>query len=137
MDCELFPERVAIPVRRTFTQLHVLHGGRWPEQEGTSVASLVLHYADGTEAILPIVYGEHLRAANVDDEVLRAANRKADCPLGQVVWPSPVPADPKNVQPWLYQVTFTNPRPALDVERIDYVSKVGRCGPFLVAVTVE
>jgi len=32
---------------------------------------------------------------------------------------------------------FTNPRLALDVERIEYVSKVGRCGPFLMALTVE
>jgi len=131
VDCELFPERVAIPVTRRFTQLHALHGGRWPEQEGMSVASLVLHYADDTEATLPIVYGVHLRAANA------AEVGKADCPFGQVVWPSPVPADPKDVQPWLYKVTFTNPRPALDVERIEYVSKVGRCGPFLVALSVE
>ena len=131
VDCELFPERVAIPVRRWFTQLHLLHGGRWEEQQGTAVASLVLHYADGTEATLPIVYGEHLHAANA------GADRKADCPLGQLVWPSPVPAEPEEVQPWLYQTTFANPRPALEVERIEYVSKVGRCGPFLVAVTVE
>jgi hypothetical protein len=131
VDCELFPERVAIPVRRRLTQLHALHGGRWPEQERTPVASLVLHYADGTEATLPILYGAHLRAANAGD------NRQADCPLGQVVWPSPFPATPKEVQPWLHKTTFPNPRPTLGVERIEYVSQVGRCGPFLVAVTVE
>ena len=50
---------------------------------------------------------------------------------------SPLPADPADVQPWLYKTTFTNPRPALEVERIEYVSKMGHCGPFLVAVTVE
>jgi WD40 repeat protein len=131
VDCELFPERVTAPVTRRFTRLHVLHGGRWLEQEGTPVASLVLHYAKGTEATLPIFYGKHLRAANAGQD------RKAGIPLGQLVWPSPVPADPKDVQPWLYQTTFTNPRPELEVERIEYVSKVGRCGPFLVAVTVE
>lgn len=118
-------------MRRTLTRLHALHGGRWPEQEGTPVASLVLHYVDGSEATLSIVYGEHLRAANV------AEDKKVDCPSGRVVWPSPVPADPRDVQPWLYQTTFTNPRPALEVEGIEYVSKVGRCGPFLVALSVE
>jgi hypothetical protein len=131
VDCELFPERVTIPVKRKFTRLHALHGGRWPEQEGTSVASFVLHYTDGSEATVPIIYGKHLRVQSTGDA------GKADCPLGHMVWPSPVPTDPEDVRPWLYHATFTNPRPVLAVERIDYLSQVGRCGPFLVALTVE
>jgi hypothetical protein len=132
VDCELFPERVNIPVKRTFTQLHALHGTRWPDEDGTNIAALVLHYTDGTEATLPIVFGEHLRHEKSRNET------KSDCPGAQVAWLGPAPENLWDIiQFRIYKATFRNPRPALPVDRIEYVSKVTRSAPFLVALTVE
>jgi hypothetical protein len=53
-----------------------------------------------------------------------------------MVWPS---APVKNAGPQLrlYHTTFLNPKPELNVVSVEYVSKLTRCGPFLVALTVE
>ncbi len=39
--------------------------------------------------------------------------------------------------PFAYRATFPNPKPELEVASIDYVSKLSRCSPFLVALTIE
>jgi WD40 repeat protein len=130
-DCELFPERVSIAAMKAFRRLHVLHGTRWDEPDGTTIGAFILHYASGPPAELSIVYGEHLRSEFVE------AGRQSECAHGEVAWISPAPAGPADWQLRLYKTTFTNPRPEREVVRIDYVSKVTRCGPFLVALTAE
>ena len=60
-DSELYPDRVAIPVKRVFQRLHALHGTTWFERQGREIGAFVLHYANGEVAELPIVFGEHLR----------------------------------------------------------------------------
>ncbi len=37
----------------------------------------------------------------------------------------------------LYRVTWSNPWPEVEVRAMDFVSKMTRCSPFLVAATVE
>ena len=130
-DSELYPDRRAVPVRRVFTRLHALHGTTWFERQGREIGAFVLHYANGEVTELPIVFGEHLRG---EDPRL---DPKSECPNGQLVWGAGSSADPADNRPRLYMTTFVNPNPALEVVRIDYVSKVTRCGPLLVALTVE
>jgi WD40 repeat protein len=139
LDCELFPEQVAIPVKRTFKLLHALHGTRWADEERKTIAALVLHYSDGAEATLPIKFGEHLRqekAARYSGEMIRTDNQP-ECTNGAVAWLGPPPERPWDVQLRLYKTTFRNPRPTMEVDRIEYLSKVTRSAPFLVALTVE
>jgi len=50
-----------IKVRRPFELLHLLHSASGKENDGVPVASLVLHYADGGQATVPIRYGETVR----------------------------------------------------------------------------
>src|SRR5207247_1497122 len=50
-----------IKVGRSFERLHVLHSASGKEDDGIPVASLVLHYADGGQAAVPIRYGETVR----------------------------------------------------------------------------
>ncbi len=130
-DSELYPDRVAIPVKRVFQRLHALHGTTWLERQSREIGAFVLHYVNGEVAKLPIVFGEHLRG---EDPRL---DPKSECPNGQLVWGAGSSADPADNRPRLYQTTFVNPKPELEVVRIDYVSKVTRCGPLLVALTVE
>jgi hypothetical protein len=65
-----------------------------------------------------------------------ASRTEPDCAEGQVAWKGPTPAA-GDWQPRLYQSTFTNPKPELEILKVEYVSKLTRSGPFLVALTVE
>ncbi len=126
-DSELFPERVPIPVGQAFHRLHALHGTTWSERQGREIGTFVLHYANGQSAELPIVFEDHL---------LGLGDPNPKCAKGQMVWPTAsvkIAAD----DPHLYQTTFLNPQPELNVVSMDYVSKATQCGPFLVALTVE
>ncbi len=130
-DCELYPERVAIPVQRPFKRFHVLHGTTCAEREGREIGALVLHYADGAVAEIPIRYGQHVRDQNIVNDTL------ADCPNARLAWGSNRSANPAMANPRLYLATFPNPKPDQEVASVDYLSKVTRCSPFLVALTVE
>lgn len=129
-DCELFPERVAIPMKRAFGRLHCLHGTRWDAEQGMAVAAFVLHYKDGSAVELPVSYGVHLR------EVTSPSARQPDCAQGQVAWQGSA-RSPRDWQPRLYKTTFANPKPTVEVVEIEYVSKLTRSGPFLVGLTLE
>jgi WD40 repeat protein/predicted Ser/Thr protein kinase len=126
-DSELYPDRVTIPLGRVFHRLHAFHGTTGFEPDGHAIGAFVLHYTDGQAVELLLVSGEHLRG--IEDS-------RSDCPSGQMVWPS---APVKNAGPQLrlYHTTFLNPKPELNVVSVEYVSKLTRCGPFLVALTVE
>ena len=126
-DSELYPDRVTIPLGRVFHRLHAFHGTTGFEPDGHAIGAFVLHHTDGQAVELPLVSGEHLRG--IEDS-------RSDCPSGQMVWPS---APVKNAGPQLrlYHTAFLNPKPELNVVSVEYVSKLTRCGPFLVALTVE
>jgi hypothetical protein len=129
-----FPEKVeGIPVHRTCRWLYLLHAdGGASARSGATVATLVLHYGDRTEAELPIKHDIHV---------------KDWWDYGR----SP-PSDPGTVVAWtgqnkataqrgnrirLYLTRFDNPCPTKRVESLDYVSAMAPPGPFLVAMTVE
>ncbi len=130
-DSEIYPDRVAIPVRRAFQRLQALHGTTWFERPGREIGAFVLHYASGEVAELPIVFGEHLRG---EDARLKP---ESECPGGRLVWGGDSAAGAADNRPRLYLAAFANPKPGLEVVQIDYVSKLTRCGPLLVALTVE
>jgi WD40 repeat protein len=130
-DSELYPERVDIPVGRVFQRLYALHGTTWFERQGREIGAFELYYANGDSSVVPILFGEHLRG-----EDSRLDPRSA-CPQGRLVWGADSSASPADNRPRLYQTAFANPKPTLEVVRIEFVSKVTRCGPLLVALTVE
>ena len=70
-------------------------------------------------------------------------------------WPAGVPAEQGGAEPvwkgpqtrwenrwpeWgerLYQLTWTNPRPEVPIQSLDFISTTPKSAPFLIAVTVE
>jgi hypothetical protein len=128
------PEGVnGIPVHRSCQRVHILHANSgFGDPLGTRVATLVLHYTDGEQAMLDI-----LHRVNV---------------LDFWAWKPATPTDTNTVVAWrgespatkrrgfgvrLCRTTFDNPQPRKTIETIDYVSAMEGSAPFLVALTVE
>lgn len=129
-DCELFPDRVSLPVKRSGSRLHILHGTRWRAEEDATVATLVVHFTDGSRREFPLRYGRHLRDA-------QATDHPDDCSEGRVAWSSPESGTAGNRRIRLYVSTLPLDTPGNGVDRIEYVTGLTRSAPFLVALTLE
>ena len=123
----------AIPVGKALAKLYVLHATRFSTRatEGTLVGQYNVNYADQTEQIIPIVYGEDVRDWwNIDES--KPVTR------GQVVWEGNNPAVSKqNRTLRLYLGMWKNPHPDKQVVGIDYISTNTDVAPFCVAMTAE
>jgi RNA polymerase sigma factor (sigma-70 family) len=132
-----------IPIHQRCAKIHLFHGADWiyPSDFGTTVAKLVLHYADGSVRELKIVAGEHvfdcwspLFTTGVDPRYFTMAPGTERAwtgsnPFIKKIWP-----DESLV---LYKSTFDNPQPDVVIANLDYVSTVTGTTPFLVGLTVE
>src|SRR4051812_38628685 len=59
---EYIPTRVTgIPIGRKAEKLILLHATGYTEKEGMPLAQLLLHYANGQEQSMRIIYGVHVR----------------------------------------------------------------------------
>jgi hypothetical protein len=120
-----FPRAVqGIAVRQRCNRLYFLHATQPWEDEGKPIGAYLVHYADGTQEEVPVVYGRDVRD-----------------------W-TPNPADPADLQgarmAWkgkdghrIYMTTWQNPRPSVEIASLDFISKLTKCGPFLIAITTE
>jgi len=131
-DWSQFPRQVQIRVGRSFRQFHVLHGALRAEKDDTAIGSYRLHYADGGTADIEIRYGRDLRHwQDVSDSK----------PLGEgtaVAWTGPrwaKASGPDSLR--CYRTSYTNPRPEIEVVRMDFTSALTGAAPFLLALTVE
>lgn len=129
------PTRVnGIQVGRKIRQLHVLQATVGNVKTSTPVGSYVLHFADGSEKELGIVYGEDLRdwwcggRGDPAEEVTHA----------QLAWSGTNPiAEQCRAQVRIFHRAYENPRPDVEVVSVDFVSSGAGAAPFLVAMTVE
>lgn len=123
-------------VQRKIRRLHVLHAGQWTPSEPLPRRPVVgeyrLHYADGSAASLPIVYGEDVREWWTWDGGKPVTR-------GRVVWTgSNLCTEQRGVSLRLYGSAWENPHPDRQVTTLDYVSNMtDLCAPFCVAITVE
>lgn len=130
----VLPERVGgIPVHQTCQRVHILHANSgFGDPIGTTVASLVLHYADGAQAELEIQHRVN---------VLDFWDYKSQLPADTntvIAWSGESPATTRRgLGIRLCRTTFENPHPRKRVETIDYVSAMAGSAPFLVALTVD
>jgi eukaryotic-like serine/threonine-protein kinase len=122
-----------IPLNRVAPRLHFLHGTSYSETDGAKIGFYILHYVDGQEEKLPIVYGEHLR-----DWWRNPRGDNKDAVQAPVVWTGENAAVRRsNGSLRLYLMTCRNPRPDVEIKSIDFVSTMTKCAPFLIAITAE
>ena len=124
----VWPELLAIPIAQKGRRLHFLHAGWGPTKRiGAEVGVYRLHYADGQQKEIPIIYGAHLRHYYQRDdpkEVLALAENT------RVAW-----QDKTRVQ--IFETTWENERPDVAIASLDYVSRKTGMQPSLFAITVE
>jgi beta-lactamase regulating signal transducer with metallopeptidase domain/Tol biopolymer transport system component/5-hydroxyisourate hydrolase-like protein (transthyretin family) len=135
-DNKQFPTRVeGIAVGGPLAALHLFHGAGYDAPDGTPIARLVLHYADGQSADLPLRYGVHVR--NWWVERGEKSGVVSD-PATRVAWTGTSPeTDAFGGTLRLFHTRLANPRPDQPVVSVDVVSLLTRVTPVIVAMTAE
>jgi RNA polymerase sigma factor (sigma-70 family) len=132
-----YPDRVeGIPVAATARKIHLLHANSgFADAAGTTVATLVLHYADGQQAEFPLLQEVHF----LDWWEWPGAKVKTPSDSETVVaWSGSNPAaELQGATIRLFATTFLNPEPEKEIQTIDYVSAMTNGAPFMVALTLE
>jgi hypothetical protein len=131
------PEKVeGIKVGAAFETLHILHStgngeGKEKQDDGSEIGSYVVHYADKTEAKIPILYGEDLRDWWDWPD-------RPDVTRAKVAWTGSNDYSAQNGRKIrLYSIAWKNPHPDKTVTSIDYTSANTHCDPFLIALSLE
>lgn len=124
-----FPESVTgIRVGTKCHALKFLQASRWTVDNGTRIGTYVIHYANGSDVKLPIVFGVNLR----DWRPMHDPTPKIDGPV--LAWKG---ADKDGKEFLLFESEWINPEPDLDVASIDLTSTMTTAAPFLVAITAR
>lgn len=130
---EYWPQAIrGIEVRQSFGHVHGLLAASRETVDGEEIGALVLHYADGEQRELPIVYGRHVRSKHTRE------GPNSHTELARVVWyrenvtPRQTPRQGR-----LYKCIWVNPRPEVEVVSVDFVSRMAASGPLIIALTVE
>ncbi|NLS95676.1 MAG: hypothetical protein GXX96_26375 [Planctomycetaceae bacterium] len=123
-----------IPVNLKVARLFLLHatGSGSPYfTDGTQIGRYVIRFDNGSQELIPIVYGEDVRDWWDFDEGKPVTR-------GRVVWIGRNrAADTYDVGIRLYLGVWVNPHPEVQVTAIDYIATDETCNPFCVAMTVE
>jgi hypothetical protein len=124
-----FPQEITgIKVAQTCRQLHFLHAAGWSSPDGTRIGAYRVHYADGQEQSIPIVYGEDVRDWNAQSD------RNTKLRRSKVAWNG---VNKAKLPVRLFKTTWVNPLPETEIVSVDFLSTMADAAPFLVAVTAE
>lgn len=127
-DSEIDPSAVTgIPVRQECRHVHFLESAHFRESEDTPVGAYLIHYADGSQEEVPIRYGQHVRDWVLSVEPGEVRN-------GKVAW---MGTNPSKGAIRIFEQTWHNPRPSVEIQSLDFVSKQTKCSPLLIAISVE
>ncbi|MCP5521739.1 MAG: protein kinase [Verrucomicrobiales bacterium] len=122
-----------IPVGSRVERLHLLLGASSTVEDGTAIAALRWHYADGTSGETAIVYGQHVRNWWFDPD-----NPDPALTEGHVVWQGSNPtAAEEGRKVRVFHSSLGNPRPKTLANSVELVSRMTNSGLFVLAMTVE
>jgi hypothetical protein len=119
-----FPERITIPVGRTFRELHLLLGSSGNAENGLVAGRIDVQFREGKIESIPIRMGYEVRPTWKADSANRA--RPA------VAWQSPPPLSAR-----LYQLSWPNPHPSIKGDAITFTGSTNAADFFLVALTLK
>jgi hypothetical protein len=124
-----YPDAIRdLPVNQHARRIHFLHATGWTVADGTQIAYYVVHYADDTQRLVPVVYGYDVR-----NWWPQPTEPPPDSTGLRLAWQG----ETDNNSRRLYLTSWTNPRPDLPIRSIDYFSCMSDAAPFLIAMTLE
>jgi hypothetical protein len=133
-----YPQAInQIKIGKRCRRLHLLHGaGGVFDPHGLTIAKLVLHYADNSSQELEIKNGVHVRDWWGDPKQTVTGTNST------LAWTGTNPALKKYGGPRpgslrVYETTFENPQPAIEITTTDYVSAMENSSPFMIGLTIE
>jgi hypothetical protein len=122
-----YPRSVrGIPVRLRAERSHFLQASAWGAGDGEKIGEYVVHYADGQQRSIPLLYQRSL----IDWWVKNATDKPSDA---EIAWHG----SHTRSRISLFKYTWTNPLPHVAIDTIDFVSAMTRAAPFLVAITCQ
>jgi RNA polymerase sigma factor (sigma-70 family) len=132
------PAAVAgIAIDARIDRLHILQstmfGNAFGLDDGTEIGTYIIHYADRTEARIPIIYGRDVRDWWRDSD-------SSELAPGKVAWSGKNRATVEaggEGQIRLFSTEWKNPHPDRRVAAIDMETRDTPCAPLLVALTLE
>ena len=124
-----YPEQInGIKIGQRCRQLHFLHAAGWHSRDGTRIGSYVVHYTDGSEEVIPIIYGEDVRDWNGSNDM------NSEVSHGTMVWSA---INNAGLHVRLFKTSWVNPMPEKEIASLDYISAMATAAPFLVAITAD
>lgn len=123
-----------IPLGRKARRLHLLHGGAADLADGTPLAKLVVHYADGRDHTLPLVYGQNLR------NWYKGGDKRDDVsdPNTRLGWTGDSPRSRRFGSTLrIYHTVFDLPWPDVELKSVDFVSLLSESVSVVPAITLE
>jgi len=124
-----FPEQITgIGIGQLCRRLLILHAAGWRSGDGVRIGSYCVHYADGAEERIPIIYGEDVRDWSTRSDPVPKLKRSS------LAWTG---VNSAGLPVRLFRTVWTNPRPETEITSIDYLSTMADSAPFLIAITTE
>jgi len=127
-----YPDEVrGIKVNHKGKKLQFLQCSSWHDKAGTKIGKYRIHYSNGHEEMIPIVY-----QVNAVDWWFLPGDK---LPTGaEVAWKGDnerTRSQGYSIQ--FYKYTWINPLPDLEIKEFDFISDGKESAPFLIAATVE
>ena len=127
-----------LKINRKCQYLYFLDGTGWKAPDQCPIASYIIHYADGQQREIVLVYGRDLLTSWIVETDRSETENQFKARGGKLAWTeshSPTHSTPKAR---LFLGTWENPRPDTLVDHLDLVSnKRVFVTPFLIAITAK
>jgi protocatechuate 3,4-dioxygenase beta subunit len=129
------PVRQEVALHRKADQIHLLLGAQSDEKVGVPIATVSLHYANGTERSLRLCQGVQVQSWTRER---RERTEPLLDPNSVLAWSGPVEdTDRPGTSVQLYHTLFANPLPEEEIVNLELVSLFSRMTPFLCGLTLE
>jgi len=132
---EFHPTRIAIPIGRKATRLHLLHGADHDDKDGVPLARLVFHYATGEQRVVRLAYGIHARSWMKERREAKSSLLDPDSRPAWTVGSEDAERD--NTELRLFQTVLNNPLPDQEISKLELISLFSRATPFIAGLTLE
>ncbi len=124
-----YPQQISgIKIGQTCRKLEILHATGYLGRDGLRLGAYILHYANGHQETIPIIYGEDVRDWNEHSDPSTTLSR------GKIVWRA---TNDAHYMIRLFKTTWINPLPDIEITSMDFLSAMAVPAPFLIALTAE